>query len=93
MFALPSRMTLVEASALVLQVREVLDREQDGPFVVRAGALEHFDSSALALLLECRRESLRRKRLLVVKDMPAKLIALAELYGVRDLLGLNPPSV
>jgi phospholipid transport system transporter-binding protein len=92
-FILPSRLTLVEAPALTVQLREVLDRDQVQTVVVKAGALEQFDSSALAFLLECRREGLRRNRLLVLEAVPAKLVALASLYGVGELLGLKslPP--
>lgn len=89
MFILPRRVTLVEAPTLTLQLRELLDHDQAQTVVVEAGALEQFDSSALAFLLECRREGLRRNRLLVLESVPAKLVALANLYGVGELLGLN----
>jgi phospholipid transport system transporter-binding protein len=44
------------------------------------------DSSAVALLLEWRRESQRRGKNLSFVNLPANLMALAELYGVDDLI-------
>ena len=47
------------------------------------------DSSAVALLLEWRRQALRRNKTLVFVNLPANLVALATLYGVADLI--QPP--
>lgn len=44
------------------------------------------DSSAVALLLEWRRQALRRKKTLEFVNLPANLLALARLYGVEDLI-------
>lgn len=44
------------------------------------------DSSAVALLLEWRREAARRGKSLHFENLPANLLALAELYGVSELL-------
>ena len=44
------------------------------------------DSSAVALLLEWRRQALRRGKTLVFTNLPANLVALARLYGVADLI-------
>ncbi len=44
------------------------------------------DSSAVALLLEWRREAERRKKTLVFVNLPANLVSLAELYGVAELI-------
>jgi phospholipid transport system transporter-binding protein len=44
------------------------------------------DSSAVALLLEWRRESQRRAKSLSFVNLPANLMALAGLYGVDDLI-------
>jgi phospholipid transport system transporter-binding protein len=82
-------MTLVEVPALTLKLRDLMSRAQVGTFLVKAGGLQHFDSSALAFLLEGRREGMRQMRSLAVEDAPAKLVVLADLYGVRELLGLN----
>ena len=57
--------------------------------VVDAGSLQHFDSAALAVLLEIERLALAWGRAFVVRGVPAKLAALAKLYGV-DVLLLRP---
>ena len=44
------------------------------------------DSSAVALLLEWRREAMRLKRVLEFVNLPANLLALATLYGVAELI-------
>ena len=52
-----------------------------------ASALTQFDSSALAVLLACRREAQALGQSFEVRHMPAKLQELAALYGVKALLG------
>jgi phospholipid transport system transporter-binding protein len=44
------------------------------------------DSAAVALLLEWRRMALARGKTLVFENLPANLLALAELYGVAELI-------
>jgi phospholipid transport system transporter-binding protein len=44
------------------------------------------DSSAVALLLEWRRQALKRGKTLVFVNLPANLMALAQLYGVAELI-------
>ena len=44
------------------------------------------DSSAVALLLEWRREAARLGKSLAFVNLPANLLALAELYGVAELI-------
>ena len=44
------------------------------------------DSSAVALLLEWRRRALARDKQLAFENLPANLLALAELYGVTELI-------
>lgn len=54
--------------------------------VADASPLQHFDSSALAVLLECRRQAQRRGQHFSVRDLPMRLRALAVLYGIDQLL-------
>ena len=49
------------------------------------------DSSAVALLLEWRREAQRLKKVLEFVNLPANLLALATLYGVAELIQPNAP--
>lgn len=48
------------------------------------------DSSAVALLLEWRRQAAQRARRLEFTNLPANLVALAKLYGVADLIQQKP---
>jgi phospholipid transport system transporter-binding protein len=49
-------------------------------------AITAVDSSAVALLLEWRREAARAGKELRFVNLPANLLALAELYGVSALI-------
>lgn len=51
-----------------------------------AAALTEFDSSALAVLLECRRQAFALNQKFMVLNMPPRLQQLANLYGVHSLL-------
>ena len=53
-----------------------------------ASALQQFDSSALALLLEARRTAADRGQGLTVRGLPPRLAGLAALYGVADFLAV-----
>ncbi len=58
--------------------------------IVDAGALQQFDSSALALLLECRRQALAAGKGFSVQGAPGRLLQLAEVYGVSALIPAAP---
>jgi phospholipid transport system transporter-binding protein len=58
------------------------------PLVVDASALVDFDSAALAVLLQARRQADAVGRGFQVHGAPPKLVQLAQLYGVAGLLGL-----
>jgi phospholipid transport system transporter-binding protein len=57
--------------------------------VADAAALQQFDSSALAVLLECRRRALAAGKTFSVHGAPVRLRELAGLYGVAELI---PPA-
>jgi phospholipid transport system transporter-binding protein len=80
---LPARATIAEASALLAQL--------DGADEVDAGALQDFDTSTVALLLEARRRAAARGAAFVVRAAPPKLRELARLYGVDELLSFEGP--
>lgn len=86
MLVLPAELTQREAVACLAMLREVARAEQGPDWVLDAGNLDTFDSSALAVLLELRRDALRAGRRLVLRAMPARLRELAHLYGVAVLL-------
>jgi phospholipid transport system transporter-binding protein len=90
MLVLPPKLTHDEAPACVLMLRQGLAGQAASSTVVDASALEQFDSSALAVLLECRRESSALGRGFAVKGLPARLRELASLYGVAGQLPAAP---
>ncbi|GAA4329115.1 STAS domain-containing protein [Variovorax defluvii] len=90
MLVLPPKLTHDEAPACVLMLRQGLAGQAPSSTVVDASALEQFDSSALAVLLECRRESSALGRGFAVKGLPPRLRELASLYGVAGLLPAAP---
>ena len=87
--ALPAELTHRQArqtlDALQAQLRSSGTGGSAG-WVVDASALEVFDSSALAVLLECRRSALAVQQPFAVRGMPPALAGLAKLYGVAELL-------
>ncbi len=87
MLVLPATLTNVEAHDMLDMLSQALSREQEGGSVtVDASPLKHFDTSALAVLLECQRQAQASGRRFVLRQAPAKLQALAKLYGVDVLL-------
>ena len=85
---LPPSATLADAPALLAHLDEAL--AGDGPMEVDAGALQSFDTSAIALLMQARRQAQSAGRVFSVVRAPAKLLELARLYGVEELLSLSP---
>ena len=86
MLVLPSELTHNQASACLRMLVQGLKVLKGPEVVVDASALTVFDSSALAVLLECRREVLSDRKAFVVKGLPAALVGMAGLYGVDGLL-------
>ena len=86
MVVLPEELTHAHAPACVRMLAQAL-RSEPGPHAVAdATALRHFDSSALAVLLECRREALAMGKTFAVSQLHPRLRDLAGLYGVSELL-------
>ena len=56
-------------------------------WLIDASALREFDSSALAVLLACRRSAQALGGEVQVRGLPAALRELASVYGVLELLG------
>ena len=92
MLILPATLTSRDARDTLRMLAQTLQNEAgDGPVVVDAGPLQQVDSAALAVLLEVERLAGSLGRAFVVRAMPAKLAALAHLYGL-DVLLLRPES-
>ena len=86
--ALPARITMSDARATLAQLQPLL-LAADAP-VIDASALADLDTAAIAVLLDCRRQAQAAGKPLQVVGAPAKLAQLATLYGVADLLALQP---
>ena len=86
---LPATLMHSQASACRAQwVQTMQSAPQGATWLLDASDLTEFDSSALAVLLACRREALALGHVFQVQHMPAKLQQLAGLYGVSALLGV-----
>lgn len=86
MLLLPARLTHDLAAPAVEALRAMLAGETGAEVVADASALKEFDSSALAVLLACRRQVLAAGKVFSVRGLPDRLRQLAGLYGVQDLL-------
>lgn len=86
MLALPDKLTQAEATGCLQGLSAAMQRQTDPAVVVDATALQEFDSAALAVLLQLRRQCLAGGRGFSVRAMPARLANLATLYGIEGLL-------
>jgi phospholipid transport system transporter-binding protein len=84
--ALPSLLTHDQAAACAQTFAAGIRAEVSDKVVVDASALVRFDSSALAVLLQCRREAMVLGKGLTIDGSPAKLRELAGLYGIQTLI-------
>lgn len=84
---LPAELTHRQATACLAQLVRALSGAAPGSaLVVDASALQVFDTSALAVLLEFRREALERGLRFGLQGLPVALAGMAGLYGVDGLL-------
>jgi phospholipid transport system transporter-binding protein len=86
MLVLPAELTQNETPAALRMLVQGLRAQSGSAVVADASGLVRFDSSALALLLECRRECLAMGKSFSVRGLPTRLRSLAGLYGVAGML-------
>ncbi|MEJ5991455.1 STAS domain-containing protein [Ramlibacter sp. PS3R-8] len=86
MLVLPAELMHAQATACCRMLAQALRSDLGPQAVVDASALRRFDSSALAVLLESRREALAVGKTFAVSGLHPRLRALATLYGVGELL-------
>ena len=86
MLLLPERVTLEDAPATLRMLAQALRRETGAEVVADASGLMRFDSSVLAVLLECRRLAEAAGQRFAVRQPPAKLVELSRLYGLDEAL-------
>ena len=90
MLVLPKELTQSQATACLRMLVQGLRLESGPEVVVDATGLSRFDSAALAVLLEFRRESLAMGKRFSLRGLPARLGDLATLYGIAELLPSSP---
>ncbi len=83
---LPPTLMHAQAQACRRALVQAMAVSQDRVFLLDASPLEQFDSSALAVLLACRRQAQALGRQCQVQGLSERLQALARLYGVLDWL-------
>ena len=86
MLVLPAELTYAQAGACLNMLLQAARAEADTLVLIDATALARFDSSALAVLLACRRACIGQGKGFAVRNLPPRLRELAGLYGVHDLL-------
>jgi phospholipid transport system transporter-binding protein len=84
--ALPALLTHDQASTCALSLGLGIRTESGDQVLIDASALEKFDSSALAVLLQCRRDAAASSKSFEVVGLPHQLQELANLYGISELL-------
>ena len=87
--SLPATLTIKDARAAVLALEPAVG-EGSGALEIDASTLGAFDTSAIATLLELRRQAQAVGRALSVRGAPPAMVELAGLYGVADLLAFGP---
>ncbi|MET4578794.1 STAS domain-containing protein [Ottowia thiooxydans] len=86
MLVLPAELTSAQAQPCLNMLLKSSRHESGDEVLVDATALVKFDSSALAVLLECRRHCFHDGKRFAVQGLAPRLRELAELYGVSTLL-------
>ena len=92
MLLLPAVITHAEVPHVLRLFKQTLEQAaaagntEAAMLTVDGSALKQFDSSALAVLLECQRMARDKGRAFAVQSLPTKLTDLAKLYGVDGLL-------
>ena len=85
MLTLPSVLTLSSVPGFVQSLKQSVLSEP-AELVIDASGLTEFDSSALAVLLECRRQASAAGKAFSVRGLPPRLRQLAGLYGIAELI-------
>lgn len=92
MLLLPASLTMREARDVLRLLTVSLESEPDVELVIDGSQLERFDSSALAVLLECRRLAESWGKRTTVQALPGGLAELSRLYGIDGLLQSAPAA-
>jgi phospholipid transport system transporter-binding protein len=74
------------AAQALLDLQRALSQQEGPELAIDAQGLRVFDSSAVAVLLELRRQAQAKGRSLSLRHPPQRLRDLVALYGVSELL-------
>lgn len=86
---LPVEITHRQAQAVLQQLTQALAAQTTPQAcVVDAAALVQFDSSAIAVLLELKRQANQQQKSWQIHNPPQALQTLSSLYGMQELLNL-----
>lgn len=86
MLVLPAEITHVQANTCLDMLVQAARADKEPLLLIDATTLTRFDSSALAVLLACRRDALHDGKTFAVRGQPPRLRELAALYGILALL-------
>lgn len=86
MLTLPATLTIAEARATLARLAQDAKAESGAELTLDTSALVRFDTSALAVLLECKRIAQARGKRFALLGAPERLVELARLYGLGPLL-------
>ncbi len=87
-FALPATLTHAQATAQLAAWVPQLSESGGGVVTLDCAALQHFDSTALALVLEVGRQARANGGRLQLRGVPQRLHDLAVVYGLEALWNL-----
>jgi phospholipid transport system transporter-binding protein len=87
-FCLPAVLTHAQAVATAQALVAAVQAQPQ--LNIDASKLQHFDSSALAVLLAGMREAHQQGGQLQVQSLPERARSLAQVYGLTELLQLPP---
>ena len=85
MLRFPAVVTQAQALQAARELKTQVDA-QGAAVVMDVSDLAQFDSSALAVILACRRHAMAAGKSFAVQGLPLKLSQLASLYGVAQLM-------
>ncbi|MBE0474126.1 STAS domain-containing protein [Rhodoferax sp.] len=86
MLRLPPSVLHDTATAALAELLVAVKAEPSASVSVDVSALQRFDSTALAVLLELRRAALQAGKTVALQGVPQRLRDLADLYGIAELL-------
>lgn len=86
MLQLPATLMHHTAKTCLAELQQALQATPETTVKVNLAALQRFDSTALAVLLELSAQAQRVGKKLVLQAMPSRLNDLARVYGIDALL-------